>query len=266
MPNLFHPELLLQHTFKCILLTMIISSNQAFAAALDEVKHFPEAGPGIKQIVILLPAKQQDERDFKVELIPLKWMQVDGINRYRLQATITAHPLKGWGYTYYKVTTNDTVLSTMMAAPDRAEDKKAPVQADSTFIPYNSRMPIVCYVPDGYQLHYRIWAAGPQQNAENKTPVALIDALANAWVEPVPGMENMYQGFVLHADGSAESINMQTLRYQSWSADASHLSLTARSVGNHSSSTHTLAYEYKLLPNNKLRLKLRDKTYIYHQR
>lgn len=41
-------------------------------------------------------------------------------------------------------------------------------------------------------------------------------SIEGAWVEPVPGMENMQQGFVLEPDGTASSINMATLQYESW--------------------------------------------------
>ncbi|MFQ5345894.1 MAG: hypothetical protein ACE5DZ_08050 [Mariprofundus sp.] len=66
MPRKFHPKLL-QQAFKCLLLAVMLSaSSQVFAAAIDEVKHFPEAAAGMKQVVILLPARQQDEKNFKV--------------------------------------------------------------------------------------------------------------------------------------------------------------------------------------------------------
>jgi len=40
--------------------------------------------------------------------------------------------------------------------------------------------------------------------------------IEGAWVEPVPGMEEMQQGFVLAPGGKASSINMATLQYESW--------------------------------------------------
>ena len=38
-------------------------------------------------------------------------------------------------------------------------------------------------------------------------------SIEGSWVEPVPGMPGMQQGFVLDGDGSASSINMATLKY-----------------------------------------------------
>ena len=39
-------------------------------------------------------------------------------------------------------------------------------------------------------------------------------SIEGSWVEPVPGMPGMQQGFVLDGDGSASSINMATLKYR----------------------------------------------------
>lgn len=52
------------------------------------------------------------------------------------------------------------------------------------------------------------------------------------WVEPVPGMENMTQGFSLKADGKASSINMTTLQYDAWKQEGDRLILSGKSIGN----------------------------------
>ena len=52
------------------------------------------------------------------------------------------------------------------------------------------------------------------------------------WVEPVPGMENMTQGFSLKADGKASSINMTTLQYDAWKQEGGRLILSGKSIGN----------------------------------
>ena len=41
-------------------------------------------------------------------------------------------------------------------------------------------------------------------------------SIEGSWVEPVPGMPRMQQGFVLDGDGSASSINMATLKSVSY--------------------------------------------------
>lgn len=52
-----------------------------------------------------------------------------------------------------------------------------------------------------------------------------------SWVQPIPGMEGE-QGFTLNADGTASSINMATLLYQSWKYDNGNLLLLGESLGN----------------------------------
>lgn len=58
-------------------------------------------------------------------------------------------------------------------------------------------------------------------------------SIEGAWVEPVPGMENMQQGFVLEPDGTASSINMATLQYESWKKEGDLLIFAGKSIGNH---------------------------------
>ena len=114
----------------------------------------------MERFVIVLPDKERGEEDsFKVEIIVGKEMLTDGVNLVRLANTIEAHPLKGWGYTYYEVTGPSETLSTLMAPPPGAPKVMKFVTVSPLQIPYNSRLPIVVYVPKGYEVRYRIWEA-----------------------------------------------------------------------------------------------------------
>lgn len=126
-----------------------------------ELKAFPKAKNGMDRLVIELPSKTRaEEGAFKVELIPGKHMMTDGVNLTRLGTDIKACPLKGWGYTYYEVTGSGQTMSTLMAVPEGAEKVNQFVQGESILVRYNSRLPIVIYVPKGYDVRYRIWTAG----------------------------------------------------------------------------------------------------------
>ena len=57
------------------------------------------------------------------------------------------------------------------------------------------------------------------------------DDLVGIWVQPVPGMA-MVQGIELKADGSARSVNMATLQYDSWTLDGKNIILNGNSMGN----------------------------------
>lgn len=57
-------------------------------------------------------------------------------------------------------------------------------------------------------------------------------SLTGEWLQPVPGMEALQQGFRLEADGGAESVGMATLQLEEWRREGDNLLLTGRSIGN----------------------------------
>jgi ecotin len=150
-----------------LLAGLAMLTSGSFGAEHKELKAFPEAKEGMERLVIVLPHKERGEEDaFKVELIPGKKMMTDGVNLMRLGITITPKPLKGWGYTYYEVTGSDVAMSTLMAVPEGGKKVEKFVKGSPLLIRYNSRLPIVIYVPRGYSVQYRIWKAGNEKKAE----------------------------------------------------------------------------------------------------
>jgi ecotin len=144
-----------------LMIGLVAFTVPACAADHPELKAFPVAKQGMERFTIVLPHKERGEEDlFKVELIVGKEMLTDGVNLIRLGNTIEARPLAGWGYTYYEVAGSSTnTISTMMAPPEGAPKIKQFITAPSLQVRYNSRLPIVIYVPNGYQVRYRIWQA-----------------------------------------------------------------------------------------------------------
>lgn len=53
------------------------------------------------------------------------------------------------------------------------------------------------------------------------------------WTQPVPGLPEMTQGFILEEGGQASSVNMATLRYNTWKRSGDTLILSGESIGNH---------------------------------
>ena len=132
----------------------------------DYLKAFPDAKEGMSRYVIMLPHKdRKDDGNFKVELIVGKEMITDGVNRVRLGGKIETKPLKGWGFSYYEVTDLGPALSTRMGVTGKSKEVKRFVAGPSTLIGYNSRLPLVVYVPEGAEVHYRIWEAREVQKA-----------------------------------------------------------------------------------------------------
>jgi len=150
-----------------IILTLL--SVPVFGAEHPELKAFPAAEAGQQRFVIIVPDKDRsEESDFKVELIPGKTMMTDGVNLMRHGSRIEARPLVGWGYTFYEVTGKDIAMSTMMAPAEGGEMVEQFVPGTPLLISYNSRLPIVVYAPEGYQVRYRIWSAGETLEADKQ--------------------------------------------------------------------------------------------------
>ncbi len=135
----------------------------AIGADHPELMAFPPAQPGMERFVIVLPHKERGEEDnFKVELIAGKTMPTDGVNFVGLGVSIEPRDLKGWGYTYYDVVGSGEITSTLIGVPPGTLPVVKFVAGSPLLIAYNSRIPIVLYVPAGYEIRYRIWSTSDE--------------------------------------------------------------------------------------------------------
>ncbi len=83
-------------------------------------------------------------------------------------------------------------------------------------------------------------------------------SIEGKWVEPVPNMPEIKQGFDLAQGGKAKSIGMATLQYDSWKEKDGRLILSGKSIGNHQTIEFTEEYEIVSVDENKLVLKNGD--------
>ena len=144
-----------------VMTALMIMSAVSTLPADDNLKAFPPADKGMVRYVLHLPEKS-DESAFKVELIIGKMVQVDKLNRYFFSGRIEAEDIAGWGFTRYVVSKVGPLAGTLMAV-DPSEPKETrfiTLGGDPYLIRYNSRLPVVIYVPEGFEARYRIWAAG----------------------------------------------------------------------------------------------------------
>ncbi len=156
-------------TVKMLMGALILLATTSLAVAVEPLDAFPAPEDGMTRFVITLPHKERgEEANFRVEIVVGKELLTDGVNQLQLGNVIEPRTLKGWGYTYYEVTGSSTVLSTLMAAPEGVEKVKQFVTAPSIQVRYNSRLPIVVYVPDGLEVRYRLWQASEEKSAEKK--------------------------------------------------------------------------------------------------
>lgn len=136
-------------------------SNARADEAERYLKAFAPAGKGQTRFVIMLPHKERGEdSNFQVEIIVGKEMLTDGVNQVRLGGKIESKPLEGWGFTYYQVDKFGPAASTLIGVPPGTPMVMKFVTVPSLIIPYNSRVPLVVYVPEGGEVRYRIWKAG----------------------------------------------------------------------------------------------------------
>jgi len=151
-------------TLLLLLATAFLTSLTGMAAEHKELKAFPQAKEGMKRIVIVLPHKERAEDDaFKVELIPGTMMETDGVNRMHVGLSIEPRPLKGWGYTFYEMTGKALGMTTLIGVPPGTPKVTKFVAGKPITIHYNSRLPIVLYIPKDHTVKYRIWKAGETQ-------------------------------------------------------------------------------------------------------
>lgn len=128
------------------------------AASLKDVAPYPEAEKGYTRQVIHLPA-QPDESAHKLEILAGKTLQVD-CNRQRLAGSLEERTLEGWGYSYYRLDKVGGPATTLMACPDgKKTEAFVPVVGEGFMLRYNSKLPVVVYVPQGVEVRYRVWSA-----------------------------------------------------------------------------------------------------------
>ena len=151
--------------FVCVLMSLSITASAQQNSKMDEatkaLEAFPAAEAGMVRHVIQVK-KQKDESLFKIEIVPGKNMMVD-CNHHTLMGKLESKDLQGWGYNYYVFSSNGQTRSTMMACNKPDENKF--VQAQTLTVGYNSRLPIVIYAPQGYEIRYRVWKADTKTKA-----------------------------------------------------------------------------------------------------
>lgn len=150
-----------------ILTTLLCSALLSHAA--DNMKAFPPAEPGTTRHVVNLPEKENED-DMKVEIIVGKTVKTDGVNRHFLAGSIEEETIQGWGFTRYLVRKVGPMASTRMGVPPDAPqvDTFVRLGGNPYLVRYNSKLPLVIYVPEGCEVRYRIWRADPEPKPADK--------------------------------------------------------------------------------------------------
>ena len=144
--------------FMRLVLLCLAFTAASLTNATDNLKAFPPAEPGMARYVLELPP-EADESLLKLELLVGKTVLTDPQNRYFFAGKINEENIPGWGFTRYKVSQLGTMAGTLMSIDPHAAkvERFISLGGEPYLIRYNSRLPVVIYVPDDAEVHYRIW-------------------------------------------------------------------------------------------------------------
>lgn len=124
-------------------------------------KAYPAAPAGQKRIVIHLDS-QADESAWKIELSVGKVMETDGVNHVGGGAKIEEKTVQGWGYNFYEAKATGHMFTTLIGVPrDAPKVTRFVTMASTGPVRYNSKLPVIVYVPEGLEVRYRLWKAEP---------------------------------------------------------------------------------------------------------
>lgn len=128
----------------------------------EDLKPYPAPSEGVTRAVFRVPAVEH-EADRKVEIMVGKTQLVD-CNLVFFGGDLEERVAQGWGYPYYVLERVTPPASTLMACPPDEPQREAfvTVRGSGFLQRYNSKLPVVVYVPDGFEVRYRVWTASEE--------------------------------------------------------------------------------------------------------
>ena len=158
---------MLKNLLSLLIIALFSTQLSASDTFNDKYKMFPSAKEGYVRYIVEVP-KTDNDTDHKVELLIGKNLMVD-CNHASFSGKIERKTLKGWGYHYFEVSDIQRGPTTMMACREPKSEKYISIsEPERTLLRYNSRIGTVIYVPEGYEVRYRIWSAS--QSIEKADP------------------------------------------------------------------------------------------------
>jgi ecotin len=135
----------------------------------ENLKAFPPAEAGSDRYVLQLP-EVADESLIKVELIVGKKVVVDSVNRYFYGGALKTVNIPGWGFDRFVLENLGPMAGTRIGVdPNEPKSERfVSLGGEPFLIRYNSKLPVVVYVPSGVEVRYRLWCTVADQTAVPK--------------------------------------------------------------------------------------------------
>lgn len=159
----------MRHRFAALAVFSLLPLSAGAAEPADSMKPYPAPETGMTRWAFNVPAVENELADRKVEIVVGKAMMVD-CNHPWFGGTLESRVAEGWGYSYYVLDKIGPPASTMKACPPGTPktEQFVQVQGEGFLQRYNSKLPVVVYVPDGFEVRYRTWAASEQLGQAEK--------------------------------------------------------------------------------------------------
>ncbi len=136
--------------------------------SIDNLKAYPSAEVGMTRFVLHLDP-QADEEHYRIQLLVGQTVETDERNRYFFAGELVEKTVEGWGFGYYYLKELGPMAGTLIGLePDAPKVKRfISLGGEPPLFRYNSRLPVVVYVPTGCEVRYRIWKAEPESKSIN---------------------------------------------------------------------------------------------------
>lgn len=131
-----------------------------------DLSMYPKPQEGFKMIKIQVPTinEPENESDRKIEVFVGKVVEVD-CNHHMMAGEILSKSINGWGYDYFVVKSKGEAVSVTLKGCFDFKEKRFVHIYPTLMERYNSESPIVLYVPDNFEVRYRIWETIPEMQS-----------------------------------------------------------------------------------------------------
>lgn len=150
------------------LLTLFTISGVRGQESKNNLKAYPAASKGVKRYVLHLDPRENEEL-FRVELKVGKTVELDEVNRYFFGGTLQEETIEGWRFKKYVLGEIGDMAGTLIGIPPDAPkvSRFITLGGEPQLLRYNSRLPVVVYVPEDVEVRNRIWSTKAESAAIN---------------------------------------------------------------------------------------------------